>query len=69
MDNQAAAVATTPKGRRIPLNMRTYKELFDKLERAAWISGRSISAELEYRIERSFWIEHECFNRNDNEPG
>jgi hypothetical protein len=42
------------KGKRYPLNMRTTKELREKLERAAAKSGRSLVGEVEYRLERSF---------------
>ncbi len=44
-----------PAGKRHPLNMRTTKELRDKIERAARLSGRSLVQEVEYRLERSFW--------------
>jgi Arc-like DNA binding domain len=42
------------QGKRYPLNMRTTKEMRDKLERAAAESGRSLVGEVEYRLERSF---------------
>jgi hypothetical protein len=41
-------------GKRYPLNMRTTKELRDKIEAAAWASGRSLVQEVEYRLEQSF---------------
>jgi predicted HicB family RNase H-like nuclease len=41
-------------GKRYPLNMRTTKELRDKIEWAATVSGRSLVQELEFRVERSF---------------
>jgi hypothetical protein len=41
-------------GKRYPLNMRTTKELRDKIEAAAILSGRSLSQEVEFRLERSF---------------
>ena len=41
--------------KRIPLNMRSTRELRDKLERAAAASGRSLVGEVEHRLERSFW--------------
>ena len=42
------------EGKRYPLNMRTTKEMREKLERAAAESGRSLVGEVEYRLERSF---------------
>lgn len=42
------------EGKRYPLNMRTTKEMREKLERAAAKSGRSLVGEVEYRLERSF---------------
>jgi hypothetical protein len=54
----AMARKRTPKGKRIPLNMRTTKELRDRVEAAARASGRSLVQEVEYRVERSFeWEE------------
>ena len=41
-------------GKRYPLNMRTTKELRDKIEKAAMASGRSLVQEVEFRLERSF---------------
>lgn len=41
-------------GKRYPLNMRTTKELRDKIEEAATASGRSLVQEVEFRLERSF---------------
>src|SRR6266567_1444577 len=41
-------------GKRYPLNMRTTKELRDKIEQAAAASGRSLVQEVEFRLERSF---------------
>ena len=41
-------------GKRYPLNMRTTKELRDKIESAATVSGRSLVQEVESRLERSF---------------
>jgi hypothetical protein len=41
-------------GKRYPLNMRTTKELRDKIEKAAILSGRSLVQEVEFRLERSF---------------
>ena len=47
-------MARKREGKRYPLNMRTTKELRQKLEQAAAKSGRSMVAEVEYRLERSF---------------
>src|SRR5262249_58183320 len=41
-------------GKRYPLNMRTTKELRDKIEQAAMTSGRSLVQEVESRLERLF---------------
>lgn len=41
-------------GKRYPLNMRTTKELRDKIEWAALASGRSLVQEVEVRLERLF---------------
>jgi hypothetical protein len=41
-------------GKRYPLNMRTTKELRDKIEAAATASGRSLVQEVEARLEESF---------------
>jgi Arc-like DNA binding domain len=41
-------------GKRYPLNMRTTKELRDKIEAAATFSGRSLVQEVEARLEESF---------------
>jgi predicted HicB family RNase H-like nuclease len=41
-------------GKRYPLNMRTTKELRDKIDWAATASGRSLVQEVEFRLERSF---------------
>jgi hypothetical protein len=43
-----------PKGKRYPLNMRTTRELRDRIEAAAHASGRSLVQEVEYRLENSF---------------
>ena len=42
------------EGKRVPLNMRTTRERRDHLERAARASGRSLTQEVEIRVERSF---------------
>ena len=47
------------KGKRHPLNMRATRELRGKIEAAAWRSGRSMTQEVEYRLERSFWEEED----------
>jgi hypothetical protein len=55
-------------GKRYPLNMRTTKELRDKIEEAAILSGRSLVQEVEFRLERSFQqqeIEKELMARLD----
>ena len=41
-------------GKRYPLNMRTTKELRDKIDWAAAVSGRSLVQEVEFRLERLF---------------
>jgi predicted HicB family RNase H-like nuclease len=41
-------------GKRYPLNMRTTKELRDKIEWAATASGRSLVQEVEFRLEGLF---------------
>ena len=41
-------------GKRYPLNMRTTKELRDKIDLAARASGRSLVQEVESRLERLF---------------
>jgi len=46
-------------GKRYPLNMRTTKELRDKIEKAAMASGRSLVQEVEFRLERSFGREED----------
>ncbi len=45
------------EGKVAPLNMRTTKEIRERLEKAAADSGRSLVQEVETRIERSFLIE------------
>jgi TraY domain len=47
-------VGHTGEGKRYPLNMRTTKEIRDQLEAAAAASGRSLTQEVERRLERSF---------------
>lgn len=42
------------EGKRTPLNMRTTRELRERLEREAADSGRSLVQEVEFRLERSF---------------
>ena len=41
-------------GKKIPLNMRTTKELRAKINKAAGASGRSLVQEVEHRVEISF---------------
>lgn len=50
----ARKAKTAPKGKRHPLNMRTTKELRDRIETAALASGRSLVQEVEFRLEQSF---------------
>jgi hypothetical protein len=45
------------EGKRFPLNMRTTKELRDRLESAAARTGRSLAQEVESRLEASFLTE------------
>ncbi len=45
------------EGKRVPLNMRTTRELRERLEREAADSGRSLAQEVEARLERSFTSE------------
>jgi hypothetical protein len=50
-------MARKPKpeaGKRYPLNMRTTRELRERIIAAAHASGRSLVQEVEYRLERSF---------------
>ena len=44
-------------GSRVPLNVRTTRERRQQLEAAADESGRSLLAELEYRLDQSFAVE------------
>lgn len=44
-------------GKKVPLNMRTTAELRKKIDKAAGRSGRSLVAEVEYRVEASFHYE------------
>jgi hypothetical protein len=45
--------ATSGDGKRSPLNMRTTRDLREKLEKAAGKSGRSLVQEVEARLEQS----------------
>ena len=45
------------EGKRFPLNMRTTKELRNKLAESAENSGRSMAQEVEFRLEKSFLSE------------
>ena len=47
-------------GKRYPMNMRTTRELRERIIAAAHASGRSLVAEVEYRLERSFEKENEA---------
>jgi hypothetical protein len=47
-------------GKRHPMNMRTTRELRERIIAAAHASGRSLVAEVEYRLERSFEKENEA---------
>src|SRR5258708_35842855 len=50
-----AARAQRPlAGKRYPLNMRTTKEIRDRLEAEAVANGRSLAQEIELRLEASF---------------
>ncbi len=42
------------EGKRTPLNMRTTRELRERLEREAADSGRSLAQEVEFRLDQSF---------------
>lgn len=42
------------EGKRIPLNMRSTRELRDRLEAEAQKSGRSLAQEVEFRLQQSF---------------
>ena len=48
------------EGKRHPLNMRTTKEIRDRLEAAATASGRSLAQEVEFRLEA--WFSNEKKN-------
>src|SRR5262245_35245944 len=52
-------------GKRYPLNMRTTKELRDKIEEAAMASGRSLVQEVEFRLEQSFRREEDDRRRKE----
>src|SRR5215831_968681 len=52
-------------GKRYPLNMRTTKELRDKIEQAAAASGRSLVQEVEFRLEQSFRREEDDRRRKE----
>ncbi len=42
------------EGKRHPLNMRTTKDVRDRLEAVATESGRSLAQEVEFRVQKSF---------------
>lgn len=46
-----------PSGKRVPLNMKTTSAIRARIEEAAAASGRSLTQEVEWRIERSFDFE------------
>jgi hypothetical protein len=41
-------------GKRYPLAIRTTRELKERIERASRVSGRSVTQEIEHRLERTF---------------
>lgn len=45
------------EAKRCPLNMRTTPQLREKMAAAAAANGRSLSSEVEFRLERSFLID------------
>ncbi len=45
------------QGKRVPLNMRTTREVREKMEAAARRSGRSLAQEVEWRLEESLRAE------------
>jgi TraY domain len=52
--------------KRYPLNMRTTKQVRDRLAKAADKSGRSLAQEVEFRLERSLYVErHLMLARGD----
>ena len=53
--------------KRVPLNMRTTKEIRDKIEAAAEASGRSLAQEVEYRVEHSFRDEEALYEQFGDE--
>lgn len=53
------------KAKRYPLNMRTTKEMKEKLESACRASGRSIAQEVELRMEESFKTEESLFGSRE----
>src|SRR5258705_10464765 len=52
--DRAAEMIPGPPGKRYPLNMRTTRELRERIEAAARASGRSLVQEVEFRLEQSF---------------
>ncbi len=42
------------EGKRTPLNMRTTRELRERLEREAAASGRSLAQQVEFRLDQSY---------------
>jgi hypothetical protein len=51
------ASAKPQPGKRYPLNMRTTKEIRDDMEAAAIASGRTLAAEVEYRLTQSLELD------------
>lgn len=49
------------EGKKVPLNMRTTRKVRDRLEAAAIDTGRSLTQEVEYRLQRSFEDEDAIF--------
>ena len=52
------------EGKRVPLNMRTTRELREKIEKNAANSGRSLVQEVEHRLEQSFQNERAQQNQS-----
>jgi hypothetical protein len=50
----ATKKAPPSEGKRHPLNLRTTRELREKIDQMAGISGRSLVQEVEHRLEQSF---------------
>lgn len=64
---ETAAMAKRPRDGEVrlhALNTKTTKAMRDKIEAAAAASGRSLTQEVEYRLEQSFW--HDLNDRSDD---